>query len=133
MILARPLSFALTLAGTLPLAAQLPDSTRRDTTAARLKPIEIVGTILAATGPTVGSGVPETSDTIVKVPIMGEGLRSARVVKLHKQPGDKVSHDDVLCEVETDKARATFKDGILELRVPKTAEAASRTRKVAIE
>jgi len=36
-------------------------------------------------------------------------------------------------EVRTDKARATFKDGVLELRVPKTAEAASRTRKVAIE
>ena len=36
-------------------------------------------------------------------------------------------------EVETEKARATFKDGVLEVRVPKTAEAASRTRKVAIE
>jgi len=35
---------------------------------------------------------------------MGEGLRSARVVTLHKQPGDRVSLDDVLCEVETDKA-----------------------------
>jgi len=40
----------------------------------------------------------------VKVPIMGEGLRSARVVSLHKQPGDPVAHDEVLCEVETDKA-----------------------------
>jgi len=36
-------------------------------------------------------------------------------------------------EVQTDKARATFKDGILEIRVPKTAEAASRARKVAVE
>jgi len=35
--------------------------------------------------------------------------------------------------VRTEKALATFKDGILELRVPRTAEAASRTRKVAIE
>jgi HSP20 family molecular chaperone IbpA len=35
--------------------------------------------------------------------------------------------------VQTDKARAKFKDGILELRMPKTAEAARRTRKVAIE
>jgi pyruvate/2-oxoglutarate dehydrogenase complex dihydrolipoamide acyltransferase (E2) component len=48
--------------------------------------------------------VPGTSDIAVKVPIMGEGLRSARVVALHKQPGDRVSPDDVLCEVETDKA-----------------------------
>jgi HSP20 family protein len=36
-------------------------------------------------------------------------------------------------EVQTDKARATFKDGVLELRMPKTAEAASRSRKVVIE
>ena len=52
----------------------------------------------------VDTPVPGTSDIVVKVPIMGEGLRSARVVALHKQAGDKVSLDDVLCEVETDKA-----------------------------
>ena len=45
-----------------------------------------------------------TSDIIVRVPIMGEGLRSARVVNLGKKPGDAVKHDDVLCELETDKA-----------------------------
>jgi len=45
-----------------------------------------------------------TNDISVKVPIMGEGLRSARVVSLNKQAGDAVRHDDVLCEVETDKA-----------------------------
>ncbi|MDP2137264.1 MAG: thiamine pyrophosphate-dependent enzyme [Candidatus Didemnitutus sp.] len=45
-----------------------------------------------------------TSDIIVRVPIMGEGLRSARVVALNKKPGDDVQHDDVLCELETDKA-----------------------------
>ncbi|MDB6092558.1 MAG: bfmBAB [Verrucomicrobia bacterium] len=52
----------------------------------------------------IHSTVPGSGDIIVKVPIMGEGLRSARVVALHKQAGDKVNHDDVLCEVETDKA-----------------------------
>ena len=45
-----------------------------------------------------------TSDIIVHVPIMGEGLRSARVVTLNKKPGDAVAPDDVLCELETDKA-----------------------------
>ncbi|HYC71410.1 MAG TPA: thiamine pyrophosphate-dependent enzyme [Opitutaceae bacterium] len=45
-----------------------------------------------------------TSDIVVRVPIMGEGLRSARVVSLSKQPGNAVKADDVLCEVETDKA-----------------------------
>jgi 2-oxoisovalerate dehydrogenase E1 component len=45
-----------------------------------------------------------TSDIVVRVPIMGEGLRSARVVALNKKPGDAVKHDEVLCELETDKA-----------------------------
>ena len=45
-----------------------------------------------------------TSDILVRVPIMGEGLRSARVVTLNKKPGDAVKHDEVLCELETDKA-----------------------------
>lgn len=45
-----------------------------------------------------------TQDIIVRVPIMGEGLRSARVVALNKKPGDPVKHDEVLCELETDKA-----------------------------
>jgi pyruvate/2-oxoglutarate dehydrogenase complex dihydrolipoamide acyltransferase (E2) component len=38
------------------------------------------------------------------VPIMGEGIRAAKVVSLLKQPGDQIQHDDPLCEVETDKA-----------------------------
>jgi 2-oxoisovalerate dehydrogenase E1 component len=45
-----------------------------------------------------------TSDIIVRVPIMGEGLRSARVVVLNKKAGDPVRPDEVLCELETDKA-----------------------------
>ncbi|MFL6589701.1 MAG: thiamine pyrophosphate-dependent enzyme [Chthoniobacterales bacterium] len=38
------------------------------------------------------------------VPIMGEGIRNAKVVTLLKKPGDKIDLDDPLCEVETDKA-----------------------------
>jgi 2-oxoisovalerate dehydrogenase E1 component len=38
------------------------------------------------------------------VPIMGEGIRAAKVVSLLKNPGDKIQHDDPVCEVETDKA-----------------------------
>ena len=38
------------------------------------------------------------------VPIMGEGIRSAKVVALLKKPGDPIELDDALCEVETDKA-----------------------------
>jgi len=40
----------------------------------------------------------------IVVPIMGEGIRSAKVVALLKNPGDRIEPDDALCEVETDKA-----------------------------
>ena len=40
----------------------------------------------------------------IVVPIMGEGIRSAKVVALLKKPGDRIDLDDALCEVETDKA-----------------------------
>jgi 2-oxoisovalerate dehydrogenase E1 component len=43
-------------------------------------------------------------EIIVKVPVMGEGIREARIVSLLKKPGDPVALDDSLCEVETDKA-----------------------------
>lgn len=62
-----------------------------------------------------------TNDIIVRVPIMGEGLRSAKVVTLNKQPGDAVKHDDVLCELETDKAvypvEASFAGQLKEWRI----------------
>ena len=36
-------------------------------------------------------------------------------------------------EVQTDKAKATFKDGILEVSIPKTAEAIKKQKKIPIE
>ena len=50
-----------------------------------------------------GSGSMAHQQKIV-VPIMGEGIRNAKVVTLLKKPGDKIALDDPLCEVETDKA-----------------------------
>lgn len=41
---------------------------------------------------------------IINVPILGEGIRTARLVSVLKKPGDAVQPDDSLCEVETDKA-----------------------------
>ena len=58
---------------------------------------------------------PSASKTIT-VPILGEGIRVARVVSILKQPGDAVQADDPLCEVETDKAVFPIEcdeDGIL--------------------
>jgi 2-oxoisovalerate dehydrogenase E1 component len=40
----------------------------------------------------------------ITIPVMGEGIRNAKVVSLLKKPGDTVALDDPLCEVETDKA-----------------------------
>jgi 2-oxoisovalerate dehydrogenase E1 component len=40
----------------------------------------------------------------ITVPIMGEGIRNAKIVSLLKKPGDPIALDDALCEVETDKA-----------------------------
>src|SRR6266496_4901392 len=45
-----------------------------------------------------------TNTQSISVPIMGEGIRSAKVVALLKKPGDPIELDDALCEVETDKA-----------------------------
>src|SRR5207249_4284667 len=40
----------------------------------------------------------------ITVPIMGEGIRNAKIVSLLKNPGDLIALDDPVCEVETDKA-----------------------------
>ena len=53
---------------------------------------------------------PEKIDTTkdhtqsITVPVMGEGIRAAKIVSLLKKPGDPVELDDPLCELETDKA-----------------------------
>jgi 2-oxoisovalerate dehydrogenase E1 component len=57
-----------------------------------------------------GSPIPATADLgkqhvqSITVPIMGEGIRNAKIVSLMKKPGEQIQLDDELCEVETDKA-----------------------------
>src|SRR5262249_11986152 len=57
-----------------------------------------------------GSSVPATADRCeghvesITVPVMGEGIRNAKIVSLLKKPGEPIQLDDELCEVETDKA-----------------------------
>src|SRR5262249_17550915 len=54
-----------------------------------------------------GSTIPATAKTTerhvqkVTVPVMGEGIRSAKIVSLLKKPGEPIQLDDELCEVET--------------------------------
>ncbi len=50
------------------------------------------------------AATPTSAATPIVVPIMGEGIRAAKVVSLLKKSGDKIELDDALCEVETDKA-----------------------------
>ena len=60
---------------------------------------------------------PSQMSKTITVPILGEGIRTARVVAILKQVGDFVKADDPLCEVETDKAIFPIEcdtDGILE-------------------
>ncbi len=40
----------------------------------------------------------------VTIPQMGEGLQDARLVRLLKQPGDRIARDEPIFEMETDKA-----------------------------
>lgn len=47
---------------------------------------------------------PTSATKTITVPILGEGIRVARVVSILKQAGEHVAADDPLCEVETDKA-----------------------------
>jgi len=52
------------------------------------------------------STTPPTAEHVqnITVPVMGEGIRNAKIVSLLKKPGDAIALDDPLCEVETDKA-----------------------------
>ncbi len=57
----------------------------------------------ASTTPATAEPTAPRSQSIT-VPIMGEGIRNAKIVALLKEPGDRIELDDPLCEVETDKA-----------------------------
>ena len=57
-----------------------------------------------------------SASKMITVPILGEGIRVARVVTILKAAGEAVRADDPLCEVETDKAVFPIEcdeDGIL--------------------
>src|SRR5205823_8058436 len=59
---------------------------------------------LGTSASTAKIDMPTHAAKSITVPIMGEGIRSAKIVSLLKNPGDVIGLDDALCEVETDKA-----------------------------
>src|SRR5438034_6500388 len=60
--------------------------------------------VQSAPAPTATADIRKRRLQSITVPVMGEGIRNAKVVSLLKKPGDPVALDDELCEVETDKA-----------------------------
>jgi iron complex outermembrane recepter protein len=64
MRLTSALVLAVLLTMTRLLAAQQPERTKTDTSAHELPPIEVVGSIAPAAGPTIGSGVPARVTTL---------------------------------------------------------------------
>ena len=56
----------------------------------------------------------------IKIPEVGESIVEATIAMWHKQDGDRVGKDDLLCEVETDKITLEIQaetDGILSIKV----------------
>jgi 2-oxoglutarate dehydrogenase E2 component (dihydrolipoamide succinyltransferase) len=57
----------------------------------------------------------------IKVPSVGESVYEATIAKWHKQDGEQVEKNDLLCELETDKITLELNadaDGVLSIRVP---------------
>jgi len=55
----------------------------------------------------------------IKVPEVGESVYEAEISKWHKQDGDRVKKDDLLCELETDKITLELNadaDGVLSIQ-----------------
>jgi HSP20 family protein len=76
-----------------------------------------------------------TKDTIT---ISGEKRKEEKVEKkdyhsIERSYGSFKRSFSLPAEVETEKASATFKDGVLEIRIPKTEEAKKKEKKVMIE
>ncbi len=76
-----------------------------------------------------------TQDTIT---ISGEKQREEMVEKknyhsIERSYGSFTRTVSLPSEVQTEKASAKFKDGVLEIRIPKTEEAKKKEKKVMIE
>jgi HSP20 family protein len=80
----------------------------------------------------------EVSLTEDMVTISGEKKQEEKVEKkdyyrLERSYGSFTRSFRLPKEVQTDKAKATFKDGVLEVKVPKTEEAKKKEKKIPIQ
>ena len=56
-----------------------------------------------ASAPAKSTPAPASQTTAVMVPVLGESVTEATVSTWYKKPGDTVTQDEMLCELETDK------------------------------
>ena len=56
-----------------------------------------------ASAPAKSTPAPAAQTTPVMVPVLGESVTEATVSIWYKKPGDTVTQDEMLCELETDK------------------------------
>jgi len=73
-----------------------------------------------------------------RITLSGEKKKEEKVEKkdyyrLERSYGSFSRSFDLPTEVQTDKAKASFKNGVLEVRIPKTEEAKKKLKKIVIE
>ncbi|RYZ52513.1 MAG: pyruvate dehydrogenase, partial [Sphingobacteriales bacterium] len=76
-----------------------------------------------------------TDATVVRMPLLSDTMKEGKIVAWHKKVGDKVKSDDVLADVETDKATMEvmpYADGTLLYVGVKEGEAAKINDIIAI-
>ncbi len=82
------------------------------------------------------AGKPSSKDaTVIRMPLLSDTMKEGKIVAWHKKEGDKVKSDDVLADVETDKATMEvmpYVDGTLLYIGVKEGEAAQINEIIAI-
>lgn len=88
------------------------------------------------TAPEIAPAKPKSGDaTVIRMPLLSDTMKEGKIVAWHKQVGDKVKSDDVLADVETDKATMEvqgYVDGTLLYVGVKEGEAAKVNGIIAI-
>ncbi|MBL7684384.1 MAG: pyruvate dehydrogenase complex dihydrolipoamide acetyltransferase [Flavipsychrobacter sp.] len=90
----------------------------------------------AAEAPKAATPAPNPGDaTVIRMPLLSDTMKEGKIVAWHKKVGDKIKSDDVMAEVETDKATMEvmpYVDGVLLYTGVKEGEAAKVNDIIAI-
>lgn len=85
--------------------------------------------------PTTATPVLSDDATVIRMPLLSDTMKEGKIIAWHKKEGDKVKSDDVLADVETDKATMEvmpYVDGTLLYLGVKEGEAAQVNDIIAI-